>query len=148
MNKLVVDAPNFNIIRVNAYCGWSIYDHWLYKDVYRQLLGGLAYDASVNGITTSKLEGIFDLHIKYMNALDYEYNYNIPSDLDCRLDSNKALNNTNYFVDEWTGPIYDKVNVEEFTGPLTGTEQSYCYYCTALEYKDYFDDASILVGLE
>lgn len=131
-----------NILRVNAYCGWSLYDYWLYKNVYYNLLGALAYDASVNGINVKKLDAIDELYNKYDNALDFEYK-TIPFELDYE----KALADNKYFSNEWKGPLIKKVNITD----LYVNEKDYsdldlnsCYYCTACEYKEFLDDATII----
>lgn len=133
-----------DIIIVNAYCGPTLYDIWLYRDPYEKLLGGLVYDAIIHGYDNTKLDAIDELHRRYMDALDYEYN-GAPANMVFDFDFDEARSNSNYFIESWKGPVYDKVYVKQFKGPLVNTNQSECYDCKAIEYKNYFDDPDIIV---
>lgn len=133
-----------NIIHVNDFCGWSLYDYWLYKDVYKNLLGALAYDASVSGITVKKLDAIDELYNYYNNALEYEYGYNLPDEIKFELDYDKALADNKYFLKEWKGPVINKVNITDMYVDDKDSNLNSCYYCMACEYKEFLDDTTII----
>lgn len=137
-----------NILRINDYRGWSLLDYWVYKDVYYNLIGALAYDIILNGVSDNKLDAIDELMKKYENSLMYEY---IDVKLNFELDWEQAKNNENYFLDEWNGPVVNKVYIKDFywdynktIDGITASNMNCSFYCTAAEYQKYLNDKNII----